>query len=129
MGIGIFIQGRLVLIKCGDNRIGDAVKLVKDLLNSRIVFYWLNEKREKVSPHLHNLQEAEEWWKRFMFDLYPGEDRRRSIHDRRQDHDTRKQLELRERFNRSKPLGRRETDKPVQVEIDLLEEKIALLTE
>jgi hypothetical protein len=105
------------------------MKLVKDLLEGRIVFYWLFEDGIQVSHHLHTLQEAEEWWKEFMFAQYEGNNRRRSIHDRRKNHDHRKQLELIERYGRSNPLGRRETDSPIRVDIDLFQEKISRLTE
>lgn len=103
------------------------VKLIKDLIEGRIVFYWMDENGEVVSTYLHSFIEAEEWWKMFMFSQYSGEERRQSICDRRQDMDTRRKLEFREKFNRTNPTGRRVTDIPVTVDLDLSKEKIEQL--
>ncbi|WP_420599472.1 hypothetical protein [Neptuniibacter sp.] len=103
------------------------MKLVKDLTGGRIVYYWVDGNDEVASDYLHSFVEAEEWWKHLMFSLYEGEDRRRSICDRRQDQETRKKLEYREKFHRSNPLGRRVTDMPVSIDIDLSKEKIKQL--
>lgn len=103
--------------------------LVKDFVEGRIVYYWVVDAHsmERLSPYHHCIIESEEWWKNYMYSLYPGEERRHSIHDRRQDHDKRRQLELREKYNRTSPVGRRATDHGVQVEIDLYEMKIEQL--
>lgn len=100
------------------------MKLVKDLVDGRIVYYWMDDHGEVVSEFLHSFIEAEEWWKVLMFSLYDGEERRRSICDRRQDEATRKKLEFREKYNRTNPMGRRMTDIPVSVDLDLSKEKI-----
>jgi hypothetical protein len=100
------------------------MKLVKDLVDGRIVFYWMDEKGTLISEYLHPLLEAEEWWKHFMFAQYEGEERRLSIYDRRQDLETRKRLELREKYNRTNPIGRRVTDVAIAVDLDLSKEKI-----
>lgn len=100
------------------------MKLVKDLVDGRIVYYWMDEEGYISSEYLHSFVEAEEWWKLFMFSRYPGQERRRSICDRRQDMETRKKLEYREKYNRSNPIGRRITDVPVTVDLDLSKEKI-----
>jgi hypothetical protein len=103
------------------------MQLVKDLIEGRIVFYWMDEHGEVVSEFLHSFIEAEEWWKTFMFSQYSGEERRQSICDRRQDAETRKKLEFREKYNRTNPIGRRVTDVPVTVDLDLSKEKIEQL--
>ena len=100
------------------------MKLVKDLVDGRIVYYWIDGNGEVTSDYLHSFVDAEEWWKHLMFSLYEGEERRRSICDRRQDQETRKKLEYREKYHRSNPLGRRVTDMPVSVDLDLSKEKI-----
>ena len=102
---------------------------MKDIIEGRIVYYWVNDaqRMERISPYHHCIIESEEWWKAYMFSQYPGEERRRSIHDRRQDHDKRRHLELREQYNRKAPVGRRITDQGVKVEIDLAAEKIEQL--
>ncbi len=103
------------------------MKLVKDLIDGRIVFYWMDDSESIISEYLHSLVEAEEWWKTFVFAQYKGKERRRSIHDRRQDIDTRHKREFREHFNRTNPHGRRKTDVPLTVDLDLSEEKIKQL--
>ncbi|WP_286240813.1 hypothetical protein [Neptuniibacter halophilus] len=100
------------------------MKLVKDLYDSDIVFYWTGDSGEKLSPNLHTLMEAEEWWKREMFARYEGPERRKSIYDRREDSETRKRFERNHKFSRHNPQGRRQTDQPVKVDIDLAKEKI-----
>lgn len=101
--------------------------LVKDLVSGRIVFYWMDEDGEVISEYHHSFLEAEEWWKTFMFSQFQGEERRRSICDRRQDSETRKKREFREKFHRTNPNGRRKTDVPISVDLDLSEEKIKQL--
>ncbi|MGH1463181.1 MAG: hypothetical protein ACRBB6_14220 [Neptuniibacter sp.] len=105
------------------------MKLVKDLYQDRVVYYWVKDEEalERVSPDLHCLVEAEEWWKNWMFASYQGEERRRSIHDRRTDREKRNHLELRLKVNRTAPMGRRVTDKGVSVDIDLATEKLEQL--
>lgn len=105
------------------------MKLVKDIIEGRIVYYWVVDAQsmERISPCHHCIIESEEWWRAYMFSLYSGEERRRSIHDRRKDHEQRRHLELREKYNRKAPVGRRITDHGVRVEIDLAAEKLEQL--
>jgi len=103
------------------------MKLVKDLIDGRIVFYWMVDNGDVVSDYLHSFIEAEEWWKTYVFSQYTGEEKRSSICDRRQDLETRKKREYREKYNRSNPAGRRVTDVSVSVHLDLVEEKIKQL--
>ncbi|WP_415903238.1 hypothetical protein ACMXYR_05680 [Neptuniibacter sp. QD29_5] len=99
------------------------MKLVKDFINYEIVFYWADESLTPCSPHLHSITAAEEWWKKYLFSQYQGPERRKSIVDRRSNHDKRNSMD-KNQYSRSNPLGRRESDKPVKVEIDLFQEKI-----
>ncbi|GGB99408.1 hypothetical protein GCM10011352_27000 [Marinobacterium zhoushanense] len=102
--------------------------LVKDLIDCRIVFYWLDETGCEVSPELCTFQDAEEWWKALMFERYRGYERRKSIIDRRTDFEKRQRMDNSHRFASINPYGRRVTDQPIKVDIDLAAEKLLELT-
>lgn len=103
------------------------MKLVKDLGANGVVLYWSGAKAKKLSPDLYNITEAEEWWKTYHFAQYQGEERRASIHDRRQDEVKRGFYDAGNRFFRTNPNGRRATDKPVKVDVDLSQLKLKLM--
>lgn len=103
------------------------MKLVKDLVDHRIVYYWtLDEHR--ISPLLASFVLAEEWFIKFHNDTYVGEERRRSHIDRRKLHNHRKKTEA-IAIVPTNPAGRRLIDKPVKVDIDLAKEKMQKLIE
>lgn len=99
------------------------MQLVKDLLDEGIVLYWV-EGRQQVSPVLHTMVDAEEWWKKYQFAQYNGEERRKTIYDRRSNLEMRKHFELNGRYIPPRPNGRRETDQPVFIAVDLFEGKL-----
>ena len=99
------------------------MQLVKDLCEKGVVLYWAEGKR-KVSPYLHTLIDAEERWKKYQFSSYQGPETRKTIYDRRSNTEMRKQFELNGRYIPPKPNGRRMTDQPVLVSVDLFEEKV-----
>jgi len=99
------------------------MQLVKDLCDEGIVLYWSDED-QRVSPYLHTMVDAEEWWKKYHFAQYEGEERRRTIYDRRANQEMRKHFELNGRYIAARPDGRRETDHPVFIALDLFEEKM-----
>ncbi|MGB2130104.1 MAG: hypothetical protein ACPHXW_01685 [Marinobacterium sp.] len=96
------------------------MKLFRDFIDGRICFYWATDIGMQLSPRLATLQDAEEWWKTFLFTTHRGDERRCSIHDRRSDFDKRR------RFSRNgrSGLGRRRSDMPVRVQCDLAGDKI-----
>ncbi|WP_299183401.1 hypothetical protein [uncultured Neptuniibacter sp.] len=100
------------------------MKLVKDLNENGIVFYWIDDSGEQISPDLYCLIVAEEWWKTYLFSQYEGAERRKSIIDRRHDLEKRKMMERNHKFSRQNPQGRRKTDQPIKVDIDLVKEKL-----
>ncbi|MBV1789034.1 hypothetical protein KQ940_13330 [Marinobacterium sp. D7] len=102
--------------------------LVKDLIDCRIVFYWLDDAGIQVSAELPTFQDAEEWWKIHIFAQYEGFERRKSIVDRRTDFEKRQRMDNSHRFASINPYGRRMTDRPIKVDIDLATEKLAELT-
>ncbi|WP_415886460.1 hypothetical protein ACMXYO_00450 [Neptuniibacter sp. QD37_6] len=99
------------------------MKLVKDFVEYEIVFYWADENINPVSPTFHSIQHAEEWWKQYLYSQYKGEERRKTMIDRRSNHEKRNRMD-KHNFSRHNPQGRRASDKPVSVEIDLFAEKI-----
>ncbi|GGB99401.1 hypothetical protein GCM10011352_26990 [Marinobacterium zhoushanense] len=103
--------------------------LIKDLLDGRIVYYWLNEVDHQISPHLSTLQHAEEWWKAYKFARYEGDERRASVIDRRSNTEKRRRMESSNRYTSINPYGRRATDIPVKVHRDLVPEKLVKLAE
>jgi len=100
------------------------MELVKDLTDEGIIYYWVDQSGEEMSPHLHSFSLAEEWRIRYLFSLYAGEERRASIIDRRSNLEKRKLMEKNHLSSRNNPLGRRKSDIPAAVDIDLFEEKI-----
>ncbi|MGH1461421.1 MAG: hypothetical protein ACRBB6_05265 [Neptuniibacter sp.] len=100
------------------------MKLVKDLSEEGVVLYWISEDSRMLSPHLRTMVDAEEWWKKHMFAQHPGKERRSSIYDRRKDLSMRKHFEFSDNFTRLNPLGRRKTDMPVKVNVDLFQQKL-----
>jgi hypothetical protein len=100
------------------------MKLVKDLSDEGVVLYWVGDDTRTLSPHLPTLVDAEEWWKKYMFAQYDGLERRASIYDRRKDLTMRKHFEFSDKFVRLNPHGRRKTDMPVTVDVDLFRKKL-----
>ncbi|KEA64595.1 hypothetical protein ADIMK_1048 [Marinobacterium lacunae] len=62
-----------------------------------------------------------------MFSRYEGDERRKSIIDRRSDAEKRRRMEERGNLLSISPYGRRHTDIPVDVDIDLVAEKLKVL--
>lgn len=99
------------------------LKLVKDYLNQRTVFYWVDntDTLEPISEQFRSFVQAEEWWKEHMFTQFSGRERRASTEDRRQNLEKRQEVD--QQSNNSTSTGRRMTDLTVRVNIDLHKEK------
>ncbi|MEH6576153.1 MAG: hypothetical protein V7731_03655 [Amphritea sp.] len=100
------------------------MKLVKDLSHSGIIYYWIDDSGEKISPDIACLTLAEEWRTKYLFSTYEGEGRRRSIIDRRRDEENREHLDTTLLDVGPNSDGRRIADISVKVDIDLFAEKI-----
>jgi hypothetical protein len=100
------------------------MKLVKDLTHDGIRFYWIDESEERLSPELATLDLAKEWRIKTLFDSYKESERRVSVIDRRSDSDKRERTSKTLRASQSNPQGRRITDIAVQVDIDLVKQKL-----
>ena len=97
--------------------------LVKNLYKGNLVFYWVNNKGKKVSPLASNQAEAEDWWKSYMFSQYENAERRQVVRDRRSLHSTREIVQSR-KGQSTISRGRRVTDQPISVDIDLFQKKL-----
>ncbi|MBV1789505.1 hypothetical protein KQ940_15730 [Marinobacterium sp. D7] len=104
------------------------MRLVKDLVDSRIVLYWTADTGKQLSTYLASLSQAEEWWKAYMFSRYDGEERRQSILDRRTNAEKRRRIVQSSELIPISPYGRRRTDIPVKVDVDLVADKLNTLT-
>lgn len=102
--------------------------LVKNLHNERVIFYWVNKTGKRVSPLEHSQSTAEEWWKTFMFSQYNGAERRKTIVDRRACFTTRAIMDQRTQVA-TDPVGRRYTDHPIKIDINLYDKKIKQFVE
>lgn len=101
------------------------MRLVKDLVDSRIVLYWIADSGEQLSAHLASLSQAEEWWKAYMFSRYEGDERRKSVIDRRSNFEKRRRIEQSNDLLSISPYGRRRTDIPIAVDVDLVLDKLS----
>ena len=106
-------------------------KLVKDFRNYQFVYFWINESKKIVSPHLPTMEHAKEWYTNHHFSLYSGKERRQSKVDRR--NKRAKSLDQNSDINISRRIpsspGRRACDLNISVDIDLSEKKISQLKE
>lgn len=101
------------------------LKLVKDYINDRTIFYWVTdlESMEAMSPEFRTFDQAEEWWKEFMFTQFSGKERRETTYDRRRDQALREKYA--EQHKNQVSSGRRITDMAIKIDLDLHKEKTA----
>ncbi len=100
--------------------------LVKDLHEQRIVYYWIDEQETQISPFLASIPLAEEWRNLYLHKQYQGWDRRRSHIDRRRLVHKRDQASAQHAIS-NPAKGRRSSDKPIKVDIDLAKSKLEKL--
>ncbi|WP_067867625.1 hypothetical protein [Neptuniibacter marinus] len=108
------------------DKLDGSLRLVKDLSSSGIVYFWIDKDEQKLSPDIPSLPLAEEWWTNYLFSLFDGPERRYSLIDRRQDKNQRKDIDQQLFSNRLNPAGRRESDKPIQVDLDRVADKLKI---
>ncbi len=100
------------------------MQLCKDFVEERICYYWCDRAGVQISPRLATLSDAEDWWKTYSFSMYRGQERRKSIYDRRTNHEKRKRIADGAAWG----AGRRLTDIPIRVARDLAQQKISILS-
>ncbi len=100
------------------------MELVKDLSDSGIVFYWIDEVGGRISPELATLRLANEWHQEVLFESYSGQERRVSVIDRRSDQDKRDSMVRNYISSQAFPSGRRVADVTAEVDLDLAKEKL-----
>lgn len=100
------------------------MRLVRDIDDEGIYYYWEDLEDTAVSPRLPCMVIAKEWRDKYMFSKYRGRERRRSHIDRRLNMAKRKETDALLFVSRHKPQGRRVTDKPVYLAEDLVTDKL-----
>jgi len=101
------------------------LKLIKDLDNFKFVYYWACPFRGKVSPEMPTLLHAGEWMIEYQTANYEGRERRKTMIDRRKKELKPRTTDEKLQFvKRTRPEGRRITDKMPDVDLDLSEEKL-----
>lgn len=97
--------------------------LVKDFEDFNFIFYWVDEESHRISQDFPTLEHAKEWFIRYYHEQYQGPERRKRMMDRRKDFRKGEQ-----QFRQIHPsVGRRVTDKAIEVDIDLAKEKLTQL--
>ena len=112
----------------GISRASTKLQLVKDFKKFKFIYYWVDRYSMKVSPDMTTFYHAEEWITDYSFALYKGRERRVSKIDRRTAR-LMKIIKGKARFSskrRGIP-GRRVTDNPVKVDLNLAAEKLNVL--
>ena len=103
------------------------MRLVKDLHNHRIIYYWIDDSDVKLSPDLASLELAEEWRLVHMHESYQGWNRRTSHLDRRRHQHKRNQQALDRGGMNLISSGRRKADRSAKVDVDRAKSKLAAL--
>ncbi len=104
------------------------LKLVKDFEDYKIIYYWIDAEKVSVSPFFPTLSHAKEWYIHYHFNQYQGPDRRKRKVDRRSV--AKNDFEHVGSSKRSASRhGRRLTDQPIQVDIDLAKEKLSAMVQ
>ena len=103
------------------------MELVKDLHNHRVVYYWVDDDRVRLSPVLASFTAAKEWRTAHLHDEYPGWNRRRSHIDQRRYQHKRNSLALGHEHIALITSGRRSSDRTTKVTIDRAQPKLAAL--
>lgn len=104
------------------------LKLVKDFIDYQFTYFWVElsgSKARRVSKNLPTLEHAKEWFINHHFSQYSGQERRKTKQDQRHNSNIKLSPILCKRNTSSK--GRRVTDKPIHVDIDLSIKKIKAL--
>ncbi|WP_415896349.1 hypothetical protein ACMXYX_09560 [Neptuniibacter sp. QD72_48] len=106
------------------------LKLVKDFIDYQFTYFWVESsgtKARRISKKLPTLEHAREWFIDYHYAQYNGIERRKSKQDQRKNSNNRFNPILCKRNASNR--GRRITDKPIQIDIDLSKKKIKSLQE
>ncbi|WP_415888368.1 hypothetical protein ACMXYV_10065 [Neptuniibacter sp. SY11_33] len=104
------------------------LRLVKDFIDYQFTYFWVEssgKKARRMSKNLPTLEHAREWIIDYHYGQYSGIERRVAKQDRRQNSNIKLNPILCKR-NTTSP-GRRVTDKPIHIDIDLSKKKIKAL--
>lgn len=105
------------------------MRLVKDMQEDRIVYFWTDASNQILSPLLASVPLADEWRVQYLNDNYEGQQRRSSSIDRRRHQHKRDMHQGRGNVSPLFNIGRRATDKQAKVALDLAKDKLQALRE
>lgn len=103
------------------------MKLIKDLHNHRVIYYWVDDNNLRCSPVLPSLTAAKEWQTVHLHQEYQGWNRRRSHVDRRRYQHKRNSVALDQEQMALITSGRRSSDRTSKVAIDRAQPKLTAL--
>ena len=94
------------------------ILLVKDLQSGASLYYWESIEGVVLSPKFDSISDAKKWWVKKEFKIYRGEERRKRVSDRRQDHSLRTQKGGVQDVMGFTTEGRRHTDVNIKPDIE-----------
>lgn len=92
--------------------------LVKDMRSGTSLYYWESIEGTLLSPEFDSISDAKKWWVKREFNSFRGEERRKRISDRRQDHTLRIQKDGIQDVMGFTTEGRRHTDINIKPDIE-----------
>jgi len=94
------------------------ILLVKDIRSGTSLYYWESIEGTVLSPEFDSISDAKNWWVKREFNSYRGEERRKRVSDRRQDHTKRTQIVRVKDVMGFTTEGRRHTDVDINPDIE-----------
>jgi len=94
------------------------ILLVKDMRSGTSLYYWESIEGTLLSPEFDSISDAKKWWVKREFNSFRGEERRKRISDRRQDHTLRTQKDGIQDVLGFTTEGRRHTDINIKPDIE-----------
>ena len=94
------------------------ILLVKDMRSGTSLYYWESIEGTLLSPEFDSISDAKKWWVKREFNSFRGEERRKRISDRRQDHTLRIQKDGIQDVMGFTTEGRRHTDINIKPDIE-----------
>ncbi|MFW1676996.1 hypothetical protein ACFVYJ_04335 [Pontibacter sp. JAM-7] len=102
-------------------------KLVKDFEDYKVIYFWLDDNNQCISAHFPTLAHAKEWFIQYHFNQYTGPERRKRLVDRRSSESKVLNHAGSSKRGSKASHGRRITDRPIRVDIDLATEKLSAM--
>ena len=114
----IFIPLLVLVFLISSWRSNHRILLVKDHHSGANLYYWESIEGVVLSPEFDSISDAKKWWVKREFKTYRGEERRKKVSDRRQDHSLRTQKGGVQDVMGFTTEGRRHTDINIKPDIE-----------